>query len=216
MFGKKKQALLADRPDQPRMSANVTEFMEKLGLSGDEIAEMANPISDQQRRIEESETTLATFVMQTNAMWSERMGAIIDLQPKHMLPTTCWDSLDTPDRTLLMDVLGLLPAQPWNIVLLAANDETAALLGVGRHPRSLSEEERTANNLASLTIAEELEIAKRKQGATLDPSRSDLAEVADQAPDAATARIIALARPVASASLGQDVVDHSRSTFFGD
>ncbi len=216
MFGNRKQALLADRPDQPRMSTNVTDFMEKLGLSDDQIAEMANPMSDQQRRLDESEATLATFVMQTNAMWSERMGAIIDLQPRHMLPTSCWDSLDTPDRTLLMDVLGLLPAQPWNTVLLAANDETAALLGVGRHPRSLSEEEQTANKLASLTIAEELESVKRQQGATLDPSRLDPAEVPDEIRNTAVVRIIAIARPVASAVLGQDVVDHSRSTFFGD
>lgn len=238
MFGKKKRALLAEPTDQPRMSASVTEFMEKLGLSDEDIAEMANPISDQQRRIDESEAALASFVKQTNAYWSQTTGALIDLQPRHMLPTSCWDFLDTQDTTLFMDVLGLLPAQPWNIVLLAMNDETARLVGVGRHHVAPSDEHLTAINLAQLTIAEELDQVKQKQGATLQPSvfnpalldptvddppplqvtDADVARAADfdSIKNAATARIMAMARPVAAAALGQAVVDQSRSIFFHD
>lgn len=238
MFGKKRRDLLAAPADQPRMSASVTEFMERLGLSEEEIAEMANPISEQQRLISESETALASFVKQTNTYWSQQTGTVIDLQPRHMLPTSCWDALDTQDSAVLIDVLGLLPAQPWNILLLAMNDETAKLVGVGRHHAPPSDEHDTAVTLAQLTIAEEIQRVKREQGASapasvfnpalLDPSVADppplqvsQADV-DRAADfdmlknAAIGRIMALARPVAAAAHGQAVVDHSRATFFRD
>lgn len=216
MFGKKKRALLLAEPwDQPRMSDNVTQFMEKLGLSDDEIAEMSNPINDLQRTIAASNAALATFVMETNASWSKQLGAVIELQPYAMLPATCWDALDTPHQTLLMDVVGLIPTQPWNNILLAMNDETANLVGVGRYPTGLSEEATTAAGIANLSITEELELVKKQQGAIIDTPGHETAEV-KQVRRGAAARIIALARPVASASLGQDAVDHSRATFFGD
>lgn len=217
MFGKKKRSLLlADTSDQPRMSDNVTQFMERLGLSDDEIAEMASPVSDLQRTIAESDAALAAFVMETNAAWSKQLGTLVDLQPYAMLPASCWDALDTAHQTLLMDVVGLIPTQPWNNILLAMNDETATLVGVGRYPTGLSDEATTAAGIANLSITEELELVKTQQSALVDTSgQVETADVA-QACGAASARIIALARPVASASLGQDLVDHSRATFFGD
>lgn len=204
MFGKKKQALLADYSDQPRLSPNVTEFMEKLGLSDDEIAEMAHPVSDVQRKIDESETTLARFVTDTNAKWSQNTGSVIDLQPYRMLPESCWDSLDMQHELLLKDALALLPAQPWNIILLAMDSQTAMLTGAGRFPTTSTEEGRMAINVASLSIVDELDRIQRTEAAS------------DTARAAAAARIIAMARRVASASLGTEVVDQSRQRFFGD
>jgi len=190
------------------MSSNVTQFMEKLGLSDEEIADMASSaaaVDEVQVKLDESEATLGAFVTATNAAWSQQTGTDVELQPYHMLPAVCWELPDKQDRAVLIEVMGLLPASPWNIVLLAMNDETVAITGAGRFPMAVSEEAVTATSLAKITIAEELDLIKGYQGA-------DNAEIRD----AAVARIIALARPVGAAMLGQDVVDHSRRTFFSD
>lgn len=187
------------------MSDNVAQFMEKLGLSDEEIADMAataaNPDHSLQRMMDESADTLAAFVRDTNASWSARLDTVVDLQPYQMIPSTIWESMAGAQKTALSEVLGLLPTQPWNILLLAMDERTASLVGVDRYPGALSEEAQAAINVARLSILEELDKARG-----LD----------ETARNAAAARIIAMARTVASATLGQDVVDRSRAVFFGD
>lgn len=204
MFGKRKQAA-AEAWDQPIMSDNVAQFMEKLGLSDEEIADMANaaanPNHDLQRKIDDSVEALATFVRETNASWSARLGTLVELQPYRMIPASIWESFDIAEKNALSDAMGLLPDQPWNIILLAMDDQTAALVGVARYPSAISEEAAAATTVARLSILDELDKV-RGQG--------------DTARDAAAARIIAMARTVAAASLGSDVVDRSRAVFFGD
>jgi len=209
MFGKKKQAKLDEIANRPLMSSDVTEFMEKLGLSEEEIADMANPVSaidEVQVKADESEAALGAFVTETNAAWSKQTGALVDLQPYLMLPAVCWELPDKQDHALLVEVMGLLPASPWNVVLLAADNETAAITGAARMPTDVSDEAVAATSLAKITIAEELEMLKNQS--------QDAAFAANR--DGAAARIVALARPVGAAMLGQEVVDHSRTTFFGD
>lgn len=211
MFGKRKQAKLDEYANRPLMSSNVTEFMEKLGLSEEEIAEMAKPastIDEVQAKIDEGNVALDIFVGQAKATWSNHTSRLVDLQPFHMLPLSLWNDLDKHDRALLVEVIGLVPANPWNIVLLAADEETATLTGASRFPLSLSEEAAVAIEMAKLTITAELEAIK-----TVDQTQVD-AFVTTR--DAAAARIIALARPIGAAALGDAAVDHSRATFFGD
>lgn len=208
MFGKRKQAMLDEYANRPLMSSNVTQFMEKLGLSDEEIADMAKTagaVDEVQVKLDESEVALGAFVTSTNAAWSQSTGTVVELQPYYMLPAVCWELPNKHDHALIVEVMGLLPASPWNIVLLAMDDETAAVTGAGRFPMAVSEEAVTATSLAKVSIAEELELVKRQQGINDGQVR-----------DAAVARIIAMARPVGAAMLGQDVVDHSRRTFFGD
>lgn len=207
MFGKRKQEKLDEYANRPLMSSNVTQFMEKLGLSDEEIADMANPsgtVDPVQIKADEADAALGAFVNQTNAAWAQQTGTAVELQPYHLLPAVCWDFDDKQDHDLLVEVMGLLPSNPWNIVLLAMNDETATLTGAGRFPSIVREEAVTATSLAKISIAEELQQLKRFE----QPNT--------EARDAAVARIIAMARPVGSAMLGEDVVDHSRRTFFGD
>lgn len=209
MFGKRKQAVLEELANRPLMSPNVTQFMEKLGLSDEDIADMANTsstVDPVQATLDQGGAALNTFVNSTNTTWSQSMGARIDLQPYQMLPAVCWEFDDKHDHTLLVDVMGLLPTNPWNIVLLAMNDDTATLTGAGRFPMTITEEAVTATSLAKISIVEELETVKKHAQAP------DFVAVRD----GAIARIIAMARPVGSALLGQHVVDHSRRTFFGD
>lgn len=211
MFGKKKQAKLDEYANRPLMSSNVTEFMEKLGLSEDDIAEMANPvgtIDEVQAKIDEGDEALDIFVGQAKATWSNHTSRMVDLQPFHMLPESLWTQLDKHDRTLLVEIMGLVPANPWNIVLLAADEETATLTGAARFPLTHSEEAAVAIDMAKLSITGELERLKKCDRNQLDEF------VATR--DAAAARIIAMARTVGSAVLGDDVVNHSRTTFFGD
>lgn len=209
MFGKRKQAVLEELANRPLMSPNVTQFMEKLGLSDEEIADMANTsstVDPVQAKLDQGAAELNAFVTSTNTTWSQSMGAPIELQAYQMLPAVCWEVADRHDHTLLVEVMGLLPTSPWNIVLLAMNAETAALTGAGRFPLTITEEAVAATSLAKISIAEELETVKKHAQAP------DFVSVRD----GAIARITAMARPVGSALLGQDVVDHARRTFFGD
>ena len=208
MFGKRKQERLDEIANRPLMSSNVTDFMEKLGLSDEEIADMANTatsVDEVQSKVDEGEAALSQFVTTTNGAWSQQAGTIVDLQPYSMLPAVCWDLPDKHDHAVLVEAMGLLPTNPWNIVLLAMNDETAAITGAGRFPLTVRDEAVTVTSLAKISIAEEVELVKRQHGTDNGQAR-----------DAAVARIIAMARPVGAAMLGQDVVDHSRRTFFGD
>ena len=183
------------------MSASVAQFMEKLGLSDDEIAEMARAASDPgnalKQRIASADATLATFVCETNAAWSTRLGTLVELQSYCMIPRSVWTSFPEIEQDVLMDSMGLLPSQPWNSLLLAMTDHTAQAVGVSRHPAS---ETAAASDVVRLAIQEEFE---RIRLGTTDTS-------------AAAARIIAMARTTAAHTLGQDAVDRSRSLFFND
>jgi len=200
MFGKRKQAAAAAW-DEPVMSANVAKFMETLGLSDDEIAEMARAASDPSSELEErmaaADETLASFVRDTNAAWSSRLGTIVELQPHYMIPRSVWTSFPQIEQDVLTDRLGLVPSQPWNILLLATTDQTARAVGVSLAPTDATP---AATEIVRLAIQEELE--RIKLGSTDT--------------QAAAARIIAMARTTAAQTLGQDAVDRSRALFFAD
>lgn len=201
MFGKRKQAAAAAW-DEPVMSDNVAQFMEKLGLSDEEIAEMAraasDPGSDLQRRIADAEDALATFVRTTNASWSASLGTVVELEPYCMIPRSVWTSFPQLEQEVLTETLGLLPSQPWNILLLAGSDHTATSVGVPHAPSP--SDSSGAIDVVRLAISEEFDALRN---GTTDS-------------DAAAARIIAMARTTAAQSLGQDAVDRSRSLFFSD
>lgn len=211
MFGKRKQEKLEELANRPLMSSNVTQFMEKLGLSEEEIADMATPavtVDEVQVKMDEGTQALNAFVNQARATWADHTSHLVNLEPFQMLPASLWMQLDKHDRTVLVEVMGLVPAHPWNIVLLAADEQTAVLTGAARLPMTQSEEAAVAIDMARLSITDEIDRVKKCDRNQLDEF------VATR--DAAAARIITLARTIGSAVLGQDAVDHSRATFFAD
>lgn len=215
MFGRKTRTLPGDGP---RMSADVTQFMEKLGLSEDEIAEMAAPKSPLQRAIDDSEAQLERFVAQSNAAWSEQVGCQISLWPYRMLPDRCWseETLGLRHRTTLMEILGLLPAQPWNILLLAMDQSTADALELPLHPPMLTETETESTDTAIRFLLQELEQLDRL---LMTPTPAGVQTAHDPLGSArsdATTRIMAMARPIAGAAVGEAAVRTSRARFFSD
>ena len=215
MFGRKSRTLPGDGP---RMSADVTQFMAKLGLSEDEIAEMAAPKSPLQRAIDDSEEQLERFVARSNAVWSEQLGTTVNLWPYRMLPARCWseETLGARHRTTLMEVLGLLPAQPWNIVLLAMDESTASALQLPLHPPMLGDTEAEGTDTAIHFLLQELDQLDRLLMAPTPAGMTAANDALVTARTEAVTRIMAMARPIAGAAVGEHAVLISRQTFFGD
>jgi len=173
---------------------------------------------DQQtERLPEVEATMARhraelhdFMNGLNDSWSKQTDTPIDLQPFYMIPERCWEG---EHQQVLVEVLGLAPAQPWNVLPLAADAATAAATGVAMHPGTRAVDHRA---VATTLIAEAVETMQKSfERATFAADTVDTAAL-DSARAQAAADITAIAGRMAGPIIGTAAVDTARSTFFND
>jgi hypothetical protein len=177
---------------------------------GEERRSMAPSARDLQDKIDETEHELSTFMGDLNTKWADRLGPTTQLRPFFMLPTRCWD---TEHQRVLIETLGLTPAQQWNVLPLASDGEGPAELDLARHPGGVTTD---VIEIASGFIAETVtEMQAAFERATFSGDTVD-SEALGTARELARAEIIALARRVAASVLGAEAVDHSRALFFDD
>lgn len=200
------------------LRAHVSDSLAGLGqLAGEDIdsatvghRSMAPSARDLQLRIDESERELTAFMDQLNAIWADRLGSTTQLRPFLMLPTRCWD---TEHQRVLIETLGLTPAQQWNVLPLASDGDEEGALGLGRHPGGVTTGVvEIASGFVDETIAE---MHVEFERATFSGDAVD-SEALDAARNNARAEIIALARRIATSAVGDEVVDRSRTLFFDD
>ena len=182
------------------------------------LLDLASIAFDQQtNRLSAIDSTLANhraelqdFMSRLDAAWSERTGTPVELQPFYMIPERCWEG---EHQQVLVEVLGLAPAQPWNVLALAGNAATAAAIGVGNHPGAKALDHRA---MATTLITEAVDtMHKTFERATFAADTVDTSAL-DAARSQAAADIKAIARRMAGTIVGTDAVDHARATFFND
>jgi len=199
------------------LRAHVSDSFSGLGelpVHSDDVGEerrsMAPSARDLQDKIDETEHELSTFMGDLNTKWADRLGPTTQLRPFFMLPTRCWD---TEHQRVLIETLGLTPAQQWNVLPLASDGEGPAELDLARHPGGVTTD---VIEIASGFIAETVtEMQAAFERATFSGDTID-SEALGTARELARAEIIALARRVAASVLGAEAVDHSRALFFDD
>lgn len=158
----------------------------------------------------EDHEKLLDFMQRLNQAWAERSATPTSFEAFFMIPSRCWDS---PYRTDLVEVLGLTPAQPWNVLPLAVDDAVAQRTGIAVHPGVESHE---GSSIAATVITDAIEgMHASFERATFGSDDVD-ADALTAARAQAKADIMALARRTAQGVLGADVVDHARATFFRD
>jgi len=181
-----------------------------LDLSSIAFEQQASRLSAIDTILTENRTALAGYMDRLNAAWSEQTQSPVDLQPYYMIPERCWEG---EHQQTLVEVLGLAPAQPWNVLPLAADPATAASTGVASHPGPRALDHRA---MAASLIADAVEaMHKAVEQATFATDAVDTAAL-DSARLHAANEIKGLARRIAGATVGNEVVDRTRATFFND
>jgi len=171
---------------------------------------MAPSARDLQDKIDESEHDLTSFMDELNATWVDRLGPATQLRPFFMLPTRCWD---TEHQRVLIEILGLTPAQHWNVLPLASDGGGTGGLDLAPHPGGVTTDViEIASGLIDETITD-MEVAFERAAFSGDTVDS---EALGTARELARAEIVALARRIASSVVGDEAVDHSRALFFDD
>jgi len=218
MFGRRATRRSAGDAGELDLRAHVSDSFSGLGHLAEEDADsaldehrsMAPSARDLQVRIDENERELTAFMAELNATWADRLGSTTQLRPFFMLPTRCWD---TEHQRVLIETLGLTPAQQWNVLPLASDAEEEGSLGLARHPGGVTTDViEIASGFVDETIAE-MHVAFER--ATFSGDTVD-SEALDAARENARTEIIALARRIAASVVGGEAVDRSRALFFDD
>jgi len=184
--------------------------MALLDLSSLAFEQQASQLSGSDAVLAKHQAELVGFITQLNATWTDRTGTPVDLQPYYMIPERCWEG---EHQQVLIEVLGLAPAQAWNTLPLAADAATATAVGVVDHPGARALDNR---NIATTLITDAVEkMHKTFERATFGTDTVDTAAL-DAARAQAASEIMAIARRMAGTIIGPDAVDHARATFFGD
>lgn len=174
------------------------------------LDQLPAPLMGTEATLAEHRAVLENFMSRLTAAWEERSGGPVDLQPHFMIPERCWEG---EHREVLIEILGLAPAQPWNVLPLACDANTAAQTGAAAHPGPESlESARVATNFIDEAVAK---MQMSFERATFGGDTVD-AEALANARTIATDEIVALARHMAGAVLGKEAVAQSRAAFFGD
>lgn len=204
-------------PDAGR-DAGLAKIEAEFAISDDDLAllDLSSIAFDQQTKrlsaadaiMAENRAALADFMSRLNNAWSAHAVSPVDLQPYFMLPERCWEG---DHQEVLVEVLGLAPAQPWNVIPLAADSATEAIVGVGRHPGSRALDHRAmATSLIAETVGTMHKTVEQAAFAkdAVDTSAFDAARLQ------AANEIKGIARRIAGATVGVEVIDHARATFF--
>lgn len=185
---------------------SATQVLDKFGAG------------DLSHKVGQADAALEAFVVGKNEQWSERVGAAVELRPYSMIAASCWEAQQLGEiyRTSLIGFLGLIPTQPWNVILLAADEQTSSVLQIARYPLVSSEAEMEASAAARRMMIDSLD--RLKAAAVASPAHASPEAVRHFTVirDQVSERIVLSARSFASASLGAPVVDRSRAMFFGD
>lgn len=182
-----------------------------LGLLDlDAVVQLPPPLTGIEATLAEHRAVLDDFMGRLTTAWEKRIGGSVELQPHFMIPERCWEG---EHREVLVEILGLAPAQPWNVLPLACDASTATRTGAATHPGPESHEStRVASNFIGEAIGK---MQSSFEAATFGGDTVD-AEALAHARAAATQEIVSLARHMAGAVLSKEAVAHSRATFFGD
>lgn len=184
--------------------------MALLDLSSIAFDQLTNPLSPAEQKMVEDTSTLNGYLVRLNESYSAQAGQPVDLQPYFMIPERCWSD---EHQQVLVDVLGLTPAQPWNVLPLAGDAPTAMAIGLTPHPGPRGLDTRQlANDLISDAVDK---MRASFEQATFGSETVDTAAL-ETAQTQATADIKAIARRMAGPIVGAQAVDHARATFFGD
>ncbi len=97
-----------------------------LDLSSLAFDQLTSPLSAAETKMAGHRSDLDDFMGRLNTSWSERAGTNAALQPYFMIPERCWEG---DHLEALVEVLGLTPAQPWNVLPLAGDTATADTIG---------------------------------------------------------------------------------------
>lgn len=172
--------------------------------------EFAPPLSPLDTKLAEGRDELATTMDQLREQLSARLATPVDLEPYLMLPERCWEG---QHREALIELLGLTPTQTWNLLPLAGNPQTAQALGIIEHPRGAPLHAIDA----ALSFLDDIitKMQSRCEAATFSHDGID-GEALEAAREQARSQVRGLARHIAGASIGTEVVSHTRATFFGD
>lgn len=181
-----------------------------LDLSSLAFDQLTNPLSPAEQKMGEDRSALDDFLKRLNDSYTAQAGQPVNLEPYFMIPERCWSD---DHRQLLVDVLGLTPAQPWNILPLAGDASTATKLGVAPHPGPRGLDTR---QLASDLIGDALDTMQASfEQATFGSDTVDTAALESAKTQAAT-EIKTIARRMAGPIVSTQAVDHARVIFFGD
>jgi hypothetical protein len=216
MFGRKRARLAAADPGTLDLRAQVSdsfsglgELPEQPGADNGERREMAPSARDLQAEIDESERELVTFMDELNSSWTGGPGSETELRPFFMLPARCWD---TEHQRVLIETLGLTPAQQWNVLPLASGSNLEGL-DLAHHPGGVTTDViEMASGFVDDTIVEMHAAFERATftGDTVDT------EALGAAREKARTEVMALARRIGASVIGDDAVIYSRDRFFND
>ncbi len=181
-----------------------------LDLSSIAFEQQTSRLSAIDAVMAENRAALTDFMSRLNSAWSAHAATAVDLQPYYMIPERCWEG---DHQQVLVEVLGLAPAQPWNVLPLAGGPATEAATGVARHPGARALDHRA---MATSLIAEAVDTMHETfEKATFATDAVDTAAL-DAARAQAATEIKGVARRIAGATVGVETVVHARATFFND
>ncbi len=216
MFGRKRARLVAADPGTLDLRAQVSDSFSGLGglpehpgEDDGERREMAPSARDLQSKIDDSERELVAFMDELNSTFASGLGSQAELRPFFMLPTRCWD---TEHQRVLIEILGITPAQQWNVLPLASGSDPENL-ELARHPGGVTTD---VIEIASGFVEEAIaEMQAAFERATFTGDTVDT-EALRAAREHARTDIMALARKIGATVVGDDAVNYSRDLFFND
>jgi len=186
-------------------------------ISDDDIAllelgalEFAAPLSPIEAALTDDRAALDTTMQRLTDSLTEQLGTQVRLQPFAMIPERCWEG---EHREALVELLGCLPNQTWNILPLAGDAATADALGIIQHPGGASLHAVDAANSFLTDILSKMH--QSCAAAAFSADRID-GDALGAARDQARGQIEGLARHMAGVVIGTEAVTDARSRFFGD
>lgn len=186
---------------------NDLRLLDVVSLSLDD---MPSPLTAAESAMAEHRALLDDFIVQLNTAWTARLGAPTSLSPYFLVPERCWEGQHCD---ALVEILGLAPAQPWNVIPLPCDSATATALDLPIHPGTDSLD---IVQLAMPMIDDAIgKMQARFEQASFSGDTVDTAAL-DAARVDASKEIQALAAKLGAGALGEAAVRTARTTFFGD